>query len=72
MTGSKEVRAEPYEAQVQADNVMLARGAWNRDFIDKHETFPAGKYKDQVDAASGAFNKINSASTYDTTLAWVG
>jgi phage terminase large subunit-like protein len=51
---------------------MLARGAWNRDFIDEHETFPAGKYKDQVDAVSGAFNKINSASTYDTTLAWVG
>jgi predicted phage terminase large subunit-like protein len=71
VTGSKEVRAEPYAAQVQADNVMLARGTWNRDFIDEHEAFPAGKYKDQVDAASGAFNKINSGSTYDTTLAWV-
>jgi predicted phage terminase large subunit-like protein len=72
VTGSKEVRAEPYAAQVQAGNVMLARGAWNRDFIDEHEAFPAGRYKDQVDAASGAFNKINSARRYDTTLAWVG
>jgi predicted phage terminase large subunit-like protein len=69
VTGSKEDRAGPYAAQVQAGNIALARGAWNRDFLDEHESFPAGKFKDQVDAASGAFNNINK-STYDTTYAW--
>jgi predicted phage terminase large subunit-like protein len=71
VTGNKEVRAQPYAAQVQAGNVALARGAWNREFLDEHEAFPAGKYKDQVDAASGAFNKIVSGSTYDISLSWV-
>jgi phage terminase large subunit-like protein len=52
--------------------VLLLAGEWNRAFLDEHETFPAGKFKDQVDAASGAFNKVTSGSTYDTSLAWVG
>jgi predicted phage terminase large subunit-like protein len=72
VTGSKDVRAEPYAAQVQAGNIALVSGPWNRDFIDEHETFPAGKYKDQVDAAAGAFNKVTTGSTYDTSMAWVG
>jgi predicted phage terminase large subunit-like protein len=57
VTGNKEDRAQPYAAQVQAGNLLLLAGDWNRAFIDEHETFPAGKYKDQVDAAAGAFNK---------------
>jgi hypothetical protein len=42
-----------------------------RDFVDEHEAFPGGRYKEQVDASSGALNNINK-SRYDTTLAWVG
>jgi predicted phage terminase large subunit-like protein len=72
VTGNKEDRAQPYAAQVQAGNVLLLAGEWNRAFLDEHETFPAGKYKDQVDAASGAFNKVTTGSTYDTSMAWVG
>jgi predicted phage terminase large subunit-like protein len=72
VTGNKEDRAQPYAAQVQAGNVLLLAGEWNRAFLDEHEMFPAGKFKDQVDAASGAFNKVTSGSTYDTSLAWVG
>lgn len=71
VTGNKEDRAQPYAAQVQAGNVLLLSGEWNRAFLDEHETFPAGKFKDQVDAAAGAFNKVTSGSTYDTSLAWV-
>jgi predicted phage terminase large subunit-like protein len=57
--GDKELRAEPYAAQVQAGNIRLvASQRWNRDFLDEHETFPNGKYKDQVDAAGGAFAKL--------------
>jgi predicted phage terminase large subunit-like protein len=57
-TGDKAVRAEPYSVQVEAGNVLLLKGAWNQTFIDEHKSFPVGKYKDQIDAASGAFNKL--------------
>ena len=73
VTGDKEVRAEPYAAQVQAGMVSIKAGEWNRDFLDEHEMFPNGKYVDQVDASAGAFNKLNAArGTYDRTLFWVG
>lgn len=57
-TGDKELRAQPYAAQVQGGNVLLVRGAWNRPFMDEHEMFPNGKFKDQVDAAGGAFSAL--------------
>ena len=57
-TGDKVVRAEPYAAQVQGGNVLLVRGAWNKDFIDEHVSFPVGRAKDQVDATSAAFNLL--------------
>jgi predicted phage terminase large subunit-like protein len=71
VTGNKEDRAQPYAAQVQAGNVLLLDREWIRAFVDEHETFPVGKYKDQVDAAAGAFNKLTTGSTYDSSLAWV-
>lgn len=58
VTGDKETRAEPYAAQVQGGNVCLVRAQWNRDFMNEHESFPNGTYKDQVDAAAGAFAKL--------------
>ena len=63
VTGDKETRAEPYAAQVQGGNVMLVRGGWNRPFLDEHESFPAGRYKDQVDAAAGAFAHLASSGS---------
>jgi predicted phage terminase large subunit-like protein len=65
VTGSKEVRAEPYAAQVQGGNVALVAGAWNQDFLDEHENFPSSPYKDQVDAAGGAFNKLFTNKHWD-------
>jgi predicted phage terminase large subunit-like protein len=58
VTGAKETRAEPYAAQVQGGNVELVASNWIRPFLDEHEMFPNGKYKDQVDAAGGAFAKL--------------
>ncbi|GAH74836.1 unnamed protein product [marine sediment metagenome] len=58
VTGAKEVRAEPYSIQVEAGNVSVLNKPWTKEFIDEHESFPMGKYKDQVDGASGAFNKL--------------
>lgn len=57
-TGDKAVRAEPYAVQVEAGNIKLVRGEWNQTFIDEHKNFPVGKYKDQIDAAGGGFNKL--------------
>jgi len=60
VTGAKEVRAEPYGGQVEISNIYVLNRPWTQDFIAEHEHFPNGKFNDQVDAASGAFNKINS------------
>lgn len=54
-TGSKELRAEPMASQAQAGNVSIVRGAWNDAFLDEVESFPVGRLKDRVDAASRAF-----------------
>jgi len=57
-TGAKEVRAEPYAVQVEAGNVKVLIADWTKDFINEHEKAPTGKFKDQWDAAAGAFNKL--------------
>src|SRR5690554_1106369 len=57
-TGDKAVRAEPFSVQVEAGNVYLVEGPWNKDYLDEIKLFPHGKFKDQVDASSGAFNKL--------------
>lgn len=58
VTGDKVTRADPYAAQVQGGNVLLQAAMWNKAFLDEHEFFPNGPYKDQVDAAGGAFAKL--------------
>lgn len=57
-SGSKEVRAQPLAAQCEAGNVRLLRGPWNAAYIDELTSFPFGANDDQVDASSGAFNKL--------------
>lgn len=57
-TGDKVTRADPYSVQVNNGNVQLLRGEWNREFIEEHRFFPFSKFKDQVDAGSGALSKL--------------
>lgn len=59
-TGEKTIRADPFSVQVNWGQVVLFKGAWNRDFLDELVAFPFGKRKDQVDAAAGAFNKLHA------------
>ena len=54
----KVVRASPLASQAEAGNVRMLRGAWNGAFLEEVCMFPAGKHDDQVDAASGAFNRL--------------
>jgi predicted phage terminase large subunit-like protein len=51
VTGSKQVRAEPFAAQVQAGNVSVHAADWVPAFLDEAECWPNGRYKDQIDAA---------------------
>lgn len=63
-TGDKETRAEPFAAQAEVGNVMIVEGSWNEAFLEELEGFPSAKFKDQVDAASRAFNELVSGSSY--------
>jgi len=56
---SKVARWGPFASQAEAGNVILVRGHWNEDFLDEIELAPDGKYKDQVDAASGGCTKLH-------------
>ena len=57
-SGSKEDRARPLAAQVEAGKVYLVRAPWNAAFLAELAMFPAGKYKDQVDAASRMYARL--------------
>jgi predicted phage terminase large subunit-like protein len=59
-TGAKQVRARPLEAQAEAGNVKLLRGAWNDAFIAELCDFPSGDHDDQVDAAANALSDLVS------------
>jgi predicted phage terminase large subunit-like protein len=65
VTGAKETRAEPFAAQVQGSNVWLLAGRWNSDFWDEAEAWPNGRYRDQIDACSGAFNRLTGRPVYN-------
>jgi phage terminase large subunit-like protein len=58
-TGDKAFRADPYSVQVNNGAFSLfVNPLWNRVFVEEHRFFPFSTYKDQVDASSGAFNKL--------------
>lgn len=63
-TGSKITRAEPVAAQAEAGNLDIVAGGWNDAFFDEATNFPATKFKDQVDALSGAFGALIGASVF--------
>jgi hypothetical protein len=60
VTGSKEVRAEPWASQCAARTVFLVDdGTWDIGaWIAEHGAFPFGKFTDRIDSASGAFGKL--------------
>lgn len=57
--GNKFTRASPMAAQAEVGNVFLVEGEWNEPYLDEMEAFDLdAKFKDQVDASSGAFNEL--------------
>lgn len=69
VTGDKVTRAEPFAAQCEAGNVKILRGKWNYDYLEQLTAFPNGTHDDDVDASSGAFNKLGAAKRFKST--WV-
>ena len=61
VTGSKEVRAGPWSSALEAGIVRLVRGGWNEVYIENHVAFPMGRFKDDVDASSGAYSKLDQS-----------
>lgn len=57
-TGSKEFRAEPYAAQVNAGNIVIVQSEWTPPYVEELRTFPGGKNDDQVDASANGFNDL--------------
>lgn len=58
VTGSKELNASPLATKALGGRVRLIRGEWNDAFLDEMAAFPKGRYKDRVDAAASAYNKL--------------
>lgn len=51
-------RAEPVSAQLRAGNVRMLTAEWNDAYLAVMCRFPTGAHDDDVDATSGAFNKL--------------
>jgi predicted phage terminase large subunit-like protein len=62
VTGSKELRAEPFRSQSAVNNVKLVEGTWNEAWLSEFAAFPTGTNDDQVDATSGAFRRVQILS----------
>lgn len=58
VTGNKRVRRKPFRTQCEAGNVYLLWGPWNKAYIDELCNLPHGKYDDQGDASSCAYNAL--------------
>ena len=60
-TGSKLNRAEPFAAAAEAGNVLLCPGDWRDGFRARAADFTGaeGGEDDEIDAADGAFSKLN-------------
>lgn len=58
VTGDKIGRASMMAAHAKRRNIKLLRGDWNEVYLSELYRFPDGSADDQVDASSGAFNKL--------------
>jgi len=69
-SGDKATRAAPFASQMNAGQVILVRGEWNRTYTEELAGFPAATKDDQVDASSRAFNGLvtirRRASRFET------
>jgi hypothetical protein len=58
VTGDKPTRARPLASQVAGGNAWCLEADWTEELIGEMKTFPNGRFKDQCDAAAGAYVKL--------------
>lgn len=59
----KETAAKPLSSQAENGNVLILKSCRNKeDFYNEMENFPDDTHDDIVDAATGAFNELNSGN----------
>lgn len=68
-SGAKEDRAKPFAAQVEAGQVSVVDAPWTDQYLSELAVFPAGQYKDQVDATSRAHARLLKQQTSDVGAA---
>jgi predicted phage terminase large subunit-like protein len=59
-SGDKLVFADPWAKQVNAGNVYLLRGPWNKAYMAEHGGFPNAEHDDQVDSSAGAHHSLTA------------
>jgi predicted phage terminase large subunit-like protein len=67
-TGSKNTRAMPLAAQVEAENVWVLDRAWTHEYVRELAVFPFGTKDDQVDASSRAFSEVAAGSSAQSII----
>ncbi len=70
-TGSKLTRAAPAAACVDAGQMTVLLGAWNRAFLDELRAFPGGRKDDQVDALARAMAMLAEARARRLDMAFM-
>jgi len=58
-SGDKVTRFGPFSAQVEAGNVKILEG-FDEEVLRRLEAFPDGRYKDDADACSGAYEMFHN------------
>lgn len=62
---AKVIRATGVAAAAENGNIRIVQGNWNEDFLSELAAFPEYRFCDQVDAFSGAFNRISAHRRID-------
>lgn len=57
-SGDKVQRAQPFSVDVNMGRVVVVPGPWVKELLRELKFFPFGRYKDQVDALSGAHSLL--------------
>jgi len=74
VTGDKAERAKPFASQLEVGNVRFLDDPddrWLNSFLDELYMFPNGRFKDQVDAVSGAIAKLAATKAEGKFEKWL-
>ena len=63
--------ADEIEAAMLANNLPMLERVFKLPYVDECEAWPNGPYGDQVDASSGAFNRLAQRIKFDSSYSWV-